>query len=179
MELVKCGFPERTLSPGAADDGSITEWHHDLTPLQRLTSWDVKEACVVAFTGDREERLNGGAHPLSSSLPASLILRPQVVFSKESPTQRKTVSLHRKQDIALWCICVVHQRTHFYLWLWHQTISWLSASHKIEEEVCATCTERIDSCLLTSLQIRHFHRNVNRILAGLKKNNNKRKKKKK
>lgn len=62
----------------------------------------------------------GGAHPLSSSLLASLFLRPQVVFSKESPTQRKTVSLHRTQDITLWCICVVwHQRTHFYLWLWH------------------------------------------------------------
>lgn len=160
-----------SLSPTAADDGSIAEWHHDLTPLQRLTSWNVKEACVVAFTGDREERLNGGAHPLSSSLPASLFLRPQVVFSKESPTQRKTVSLHRTQDITLWCICVVqHQRTHFYLWLWHQTISWLSASHKIEEDVCAACTERTDSCLITSLRslIRHFHRNLNRILQTFK-----------
>lgn len=45
--------------------------------------------------------MGGGAHPLSSRLLASLFLRPQDVFSKESPTQRKTVSLYRKQDIRL------------------------------------------------------------------------------
>lgn len=101
------GVPDRTLSPAGADDSSITGWHRDLTPLQRLTSWDVKEACVVAITGDREEILNGGgAYPLSSSLLASLFLRPQVVFSKGSPTQRKTVSLYRRQDIRPWSVCI-------------------------------------------------------------------------
>lgn len=36
--LTACGVPERALSPAEADDSSIARWHHDLTPLQRLTS---------------------------------------------------------------------------------------------------------------------------------------------
>lgn len=82
----------------------------------------------------------GGAHPLSSCLLASLFLRPQDVFSEESPTQRKTVSLYRKQDFRpAVCLCSATQENTL-LPVTLALNDFLQVI-KIEEEVCAICIE--------------------------------------